>query len=78
MKRPRFNRVDWEMISAYANGYGYGVSGLELHSLWSAEEEGHRYEYRGWLDGVQYLCDCGSLEDSSEPINWDEMEWVKT
>jgi len=75
MKRPRFNRVDWEMISAYANGYGYGVNGLEIYHLWSPEEEGYQYENQGWQDGVQYLCSCEPLDEKSEPINWDEIEW---
>lgn len=78
MKKPRFNGVDWEMISAYANGYAYGASGLELHNLWSMGEEGYYYEKKGWQDGVQYLCSCEPLDENSDPINWEEMEWVKS
>jgi hypothetical protein len=74
MKNPRFNTKDWEMINAYAHGWAHGVSGLEMHHLWSYGEEGFKYEGMGWNDGLIHLQCCGSLDETAEPIDWNELD----
>lgn len=69
-KRERFSEEDWEMINAYAHGYGYGVSGLRLNNLWQPDEEGAVFEKMGHLDGLTFFEEWGPLE--GELLEWED------
>lgn len=63
MTKRLFTKDQFELVTAYANGYAYGRAGLELDHLWQPEEvKGYAAEELGYYWGQSDLYCFGELE----------------